>query len=141
MQLWYFLLILNSVFLFYFDQVPLIIIQFERQITEMNEKIEKLENEKKSLIGAQCSKDKKSKIEANKAARVRQLEKELADMRKVRMEKERLVKEKIEKQKFIDKMKKDLQELKERKVQVIRKAKQDQKKFDKVRQEKVWKNN
>lgn len=103
----------------------------------MTETIEKLENEKKSLIGAQSSKDKKSKVDASKAARVRALEKELAEMRKVKLEKERLVKDKLEKQKFIEKMKKDLQDLKDRKVQVIKRAKMDQKKYNKDRQEKV----
>ena len=125
------------------DENPhLIRAKYERQITEMTEKISKLEGEKLSLLqnGVTNEKDKagkKAKVDEKRRRRVNELEREIASLKKTKVEKERLAKDKREKEQFIEKMKSELETLKRKKVELVKKAQADQKKFNKIRLEKV----
>lgn len=92
--------------------------KYERQVTELQEKIERLENERQATLASKShgAKEKNKKQEAMRLNRQKELEQEIAKLKKAKKEKERLVKEKREKEQFIEKLKKELEDLKSRKV-------------------------
>ena len=96
--------------------------KYERQVTELQEKIEKLENERQASVAAKThgAKDKSKQNEVMRMKRQKELEKEIAQLKKDKKEKERLVKEKREKEQFVTKLKNELEDLKKRKVNFSR---------------------
>ena len=100
------------------DNPHLLRAKYERQVGELQEKIEKLENERQASLAAKThsAKDKSKKSEVMRQNRQRELEQEIAKLKKDKKEKERLVKEKREKEQFVEKLKRELTDLKTRKV-------------------------
>jgi len=121
--------------------------KYERQILELNEKLETMQSEKTQLVVQLNSKQpdgntakkttpQKNKIADQRRLKIKELEAQMANLQKDKKEKERLLKDKIQREKLIERMKNDLTSLKKKKVELVKQAKQDQKKFAKLKQEK-----